>query len=186
VDRSAREALEAAWVPNAGGACTTAAILAGLRWLGVPDLPDLAPATLMLGARMPLGAPGLLDYVGWPGRRAPLDRQVERLARRRGLVVRSRSGLVLPGSPLAPAPGEALVVHLAWGREAPGRWGTWGWHPLRPETYSTGGHSVLLAAVEGREWLVLDPNLEGLQRWERPGIATARTRIEPIPWTFED
>jgi hypothetical protein len=72
------------------------------------------------------------------------------------------------------------VVNLAVGQEQPGRYGTWGWHPLRPRTYSTGGHSVLLATVEpGGAWVVLDPNHRGLQRWPRPGLAVTTTRIKP-------
>src|SRR5215472_3671476 len=91
------DALAAAWVPNRGAACTTAAILAGLGALGARGLPDLAAATMALGARVPYGAPGLMDYVSLPGRRAPLDLRVESVARERGLAVKSHSGLVLPG-----------------------------------------------------------------------------------------
>jgi hypothetical protein len=172
--------LEQVWVPNRGGACTTASILAGLGALGAAALPDLAAATLALGAREPYGAPALMDYVSLPGRRAPLDLRVEALAAGAGLAVRSRSGLVAGGRRLRPEPGEALVANLAWGQEGPGRVGTWGWHPLRPATYQTGGHSVLLVAVEGREWLVLDPNHEGIQRWPAPGLAVTATRIRRL------
>ena len=175
------DALAAAWVPNRGAACTTAAILAGLGALGARGLPDLAAATMALGARVPYGAPGLMDYVSLPGRRAPLDLRVEALAAAAGLRARCRSGLVALGWRLRPAPGEALVANLAWGQEAPGAVGTWGWHPLRPATYATGGHSVLLAAVEGREWVVLDPNHRGLQRWPSPGYAVTATRIRTAP-----
>ncbi|HEY4026351.1 MAG TPA: hypothetical protein VGO86_07960 [Candidatus Dormibacteraeota bacterium] len=171
------DALMAAWVPNRGAACTTASILAGLGVLGASGLSDLAAATLALGAREPYGAPALMDYVTLPGRRAPLDVRVEALAAAAGLRVRSRSGLVAAGWRLRPRAGEALVANLAWGQEAPGVVGTWGWHALRPSTYSTGGHSVLLVAVEGREWLVLDSNHQGLQRWRRPGYAVTATRI---------
>jgi hypothetical protein len=171
------EALVRAWVPNRGAACTTAAILAGLGALGARDLPDVEAATLALGAAVPCGPPALLDYVSLPGRRAPLDVRVEALAAAAGLAVRSWSGLVAAGWRVRPRPGEALVVNLAWGQEAPGRYGAWGWHPLRPATYTTGGHSVLLAAVEGRAWVVLDPNHEGVQRWPRPGLAVTVTRI---------
>jgi hypothetical protein len=174
------DALAGVWVPNRGAACTTASILAGLGALGARDLPDLGAATVALGAREPYGAPALLDYVGLPGRRAPLDLRVEALAAAAGLSVRSRSGLVARGRRVRPAPGEALVVNLAWGQEAPGVVGTWGWHPLRPATYQTGGHSVLLAAVEGREWLVLDSNHQGVQRWPSPGLAVTVTRIRRI------
>jgi hypothetical protein len=174
------DALAGAWVPNRGAACTTASILAGLGALGARDLPDLAAATLALGAREPYGAPALMDYVTLAGRRAPLDLRVEALAAAAGLSVRCRSGLVATGWRLRPRPGEALVANLAWGQEAPGRAGTWGWHPLRPPTYGTGGHSVLLVAVEGREWVVLDSNHEGLQRWRRPGYAVTATRIRPV------
>ena len=174
-------ALAAVWVANRGAACTTASILAGLGALGATDLPDLAQATLALGAAVPYGAPGLLDYVGVVGRRAPLDVRVEALAGSRGLRVRSRSGLVALGWRVRPAPGEALVVNLAWGQEAPGTYGTWGWHPLRPSTYATGGHSVLLAGLEGGGWLVLDPNHQGLQRWPRPGVAVTVTRLRRLP-----
>lgn len=172
--------LVSAWVRNEGGACTTASVLAALGGLGVAGLPDLAAATLALGARQAYGAPGLLDYVSLPGRRAPLDLRVEALAADHGVEVRSRSGLVLPGWPLRPRAGEALVANLAWGQERPGHHGTWGWNPLLPATYSTGGHSVVLAAVEGRSWVVLDSNHEGLQRWPRPGVAVTVTRIATI------
>jgi hypothetical protein len=172
--------LEAAWVQNQGSACTTAAALAGLGALGARDLPDLRAATLALGAAQELGAPALMDYVSLPGRRAPLDVRIEGLAGRCGLAVRSRSGLVARGRRVAPAAGEALIVNLAWGQEQPGRYGSWGWHPLRPRTYSTGGHSVLLATVEpDGTWVVLDPNRPGLQRWPRPGLAVTVTRIRP-------
>lgn len=172
------ERLASLRVPNQGAACTTASVLAGLGALGLEDVPPLGPASLALGAALPYGAPGLLDYVAWPGRRAPLDVRIEALAAGRGLEVRSRSGLVVPGWPLRPGPGEALVVNLAWGQEAPGRYGSWGWHPLRPATYATGGHSVLLAAVTPKGgWLVLDPNWEGLQEWPRPGLAVTVTRL---------
>jgi hypothetical protein len=172
--------LERAWVPNRGAACTSAAILAGLGALGAVGLPELEEATVRLGATVPLGAPGLLDYVSWPGHRAGLDLRVEALAGAHGLAVRSRSCVRLPGWRLRPQAGEILLAHLAWGQEAPGRHGSWGWHALRPATYNTGGHSVVLAALDGRGWLVLDPNWEGLQRWPRPGLATAVTRIRPL------
>jgi len=174
------DALPAVWVGNRGAACTTASILAGLGALGARGLPELAAATLALGASEPYGAPALMDYVSLPGRRAPLDRRVEALAAAAGLRVRSTSGLVARGRSLRPARGEALVANLAWGQEAPGVEGSWGWHALRPGTYSTGGHSVLLAAVEGREWVVLDSNHEGLQRWPRPGWAVTATRIRRL------
>lgn len=170
-------ALDGVWVANQGAACTTASILAGLGALGARDLPDLGAATVALGAGEQYGAPALLDYVSLPGRRAPLDVRVEALAAAAGLGVRCRSGLVARGRTLRPAPGEALVANLAWGQEAPGIVGTWGWHALRPATYQRGGHSVLLVAVEGREWLVLDSNHRGLQRWSRPGYAVTATRI---------
>jgi hypothetical protein len=174
------DALDAVWVRNQGAACTTASILAGLGMLGARGLPDLAAATLALGAREPYGAPALPDYVSLPGRRAPLDVRLEALAAGAGLRVRSHSGLVARGWSVRPEPGEALVANLAWGQERPGAAGTWGWHALRPATYSTGGHSVLLVAVEGREWLVLDPNHQGVQRWPRPGYAVTATRIRRL------
>jgi hypothetical protein len=174
------DSLAGAWVENRGAACTTASILAGLGALGARALPELGGATLALGAAEAYGAPGLMDYVSLPGRRAPLDVRVEALAAAAGLEVRCRSGLVARGRRVRPAPGEALIANLAWGQEAPGVFGTWGWHPLRPVTYTTGGHSVLLAAVEGREWVVLDPNHRGLQRWPRPGYAVTVTRIQPV------
>src|SRR5262249_49144219 len=162
---------------NQGAACTTAAILAGLGALGARDLPELGAATLALGATTPYGAPALLDYVSLPGRRAPLDRRVEALAAAHPVAVRSSSRPVLPGWPLRVRPEEVLIANLAAGQESPGVWGTWGWHPLRPSTYSTGGHSVVVAGVEGGSWLVLDPNHERLQRWPRPGVAITVTRI---------
>lgn len=154
--------------------------MAGLAALGAHNLPDLATVTLAL-AQTSYGAPGLLDYVSWPGRRAPLDRRVEALARECGLAIRSHSSAVLPGLSLRPRPDAILVVHLAYGQEAPGRYGSWGWNALVPATYSTGGHSVILAAVAGPGWTVLDPNLPRLQRWPRPGLATARTILERVP-----
>jgi hypothetical protein len=170
--------LEQSWVQNQGAACTSACILAGLAALGATRLPDLATASKYL-AGASFGAPALLDYVTLPGRRAPLDLRIESLARGHALEVNSRSGAALPGWPLHPAPGEVLIVHLAYGQEAPARYGTWGWNPLLPSTYSTGGHSVVLAAVEGSAWTVLDPNRPRLQDWPRPGLATATTRISP-------
>lgn len=173
--------LEAAWVPNRGGACTTAAVLAALGALGARALPELGSATLALGARRPYGAPPLLDYLGCHGRPSRLDRRIEALAKRHGLAVRSRTNLVLPGWPLRPRPGQVLVVNLAWGQEAPGRWGSWGWKPLRPATYSTGGHSVVLVdLLSDGGWLVLDPNHPGLQRWPRPGLAVTVIRISRL------
>jgi|SRR5215471_4142741 len=171
------DALEGARVANQGAACTTAAILAALGALGARDLPPLGAATLALGARVPYGAPALLDYVSLAWRRAPLDRRVEELAGAHGAAVRSRSHLVFPGWPLQVRAEEVLVANLAVGQESPGVWGTWGWHLLRPRTYSTGGHSVVVVGVEGRSWLVLDPNYEQLQRWSRPGVAVTVTRI---------
>jgi hypothetical protein len=173
--------LEAVWVLNQGSACTSAAVLAGLGALGARGLPDLGAATLALGASEAFGAPALMDYVRLPGRRAPLDVRIEKLAAGCGLAVASRSGLVARGRRVRPASDEALVVNLAFGQEQPGRYGTWGWHPLRPRTYSTGGHSVLLAAVEpDGAWVVLDPNHRRLQRWPRPGLAVTTTRIRPL------
>jgi hypothetical protein len=171
--------LSSAWVRNQGGACTSACVLIGLGALGARDLPDLGAATLALGASTAYGAPGLFDYVSLPGRRAPLDPAVEALAAAGGAAVRSSSALLPPGWPLRPPVFGVLIVHLAWGQEAPGRYGTWGWHPLRPSTYSTGGHSVVLAETRGREWLVVDPNHPEPQLWPRPGWATARTLIRP-------
>ena len=170
--------LEESWVQNQGAACTSACVLAALGALGAQGLPDLATASRFL-AGQPFGAPALLDYVGLPGRRAPLDIRIESLARGHSLKVNARSGVVLLGLSLAPAVGEILIAHLAWGQEAPARYGTWGWNPLLPSTYSTGGHSVVLVAVKGSEWTVLDPNRPKLQDWPRPGIATARTSIRP-------
>jgi len=170
--------LEIKWVSNEGPSCTTAAALAALGALGATDLPDLRDATSAL-AGASLAAPALRDYVSMPGRRAPLDERIETLARAHGLVIKAESGVVMPGWPLRPPATGALIVHLAWGQERPGHYGSWGWRPLRPETYSTGGHSVVLAAVEGSEWIVSDPNHERLQTWPRPGIATARTLLLP-------
>jgi hypothetical protein len=161
-----------------GASCTTASVLTALRLLGAAEVPALAEATIALGAARAFGAPALLDYVSLPGRRAPLDLRIEELAGRLGLPVRSRTGLVIPAVPLRPVPGEVLVTNLAWGQEGPGRRGAWGWHPLRPATYSTGGHSVVLAAVDPEGvWVVVDPNHAGVQRWPRPGVAITATRI---------
>jgi hypothetical protein len=173
------EVLVAAWVPNQGGACTSASILAALGALGARRLPELSEATLALGAHEPLGAPVLLDYVGLAGRPAPLDRRVERLAARHGLPVRCRTTLAVPWSPLEVGEGELVVANLAWGQERPGHYGSFGWNPLKPATYSTGGHSVLLASAAADGWLVLDPNHAGLQHWPRPGLAVTVTRITP-------
>ena len=168
--------LEKSWVQNQGAACTSACALAGLGALGVPGLPDLATGSALLAGHA-FGAPALLDYVTLPNRRAPLDLRIEKLAAEHGIAVRSLSEVVVPGRTVRPAEGEVLIVHLAYGQEAPGRYGSWGWHPLRPLTYSTGGHSVVLAALDGSGWTVLDPNRPGLQTWPRPGIATAKTRL---------
>ena len=175
--RTIIDTLKSAWVRNQGGACTSAAVLAGLGALGASGLPDLGEGSVLLGAGAEFGAPPLLDYVSWPGRQAPLDFRIESLAAAHGLRVRSSSSVVPPGWPLHPPVDGILVVHLAYGQEGAGRYGTWGWHPLRPATYSTGGHSVVLIETHGPEWLVLDPNLPEPQRWPRPGWATARTLI---------
>src|SRR5205807_9031843 len=118
------------------------------------------------------GAPALLDYVSLPGRRAPLDLRIEELARGCGLDVDSRTGIVVPLWQLRPRDGEALIVHLAWGQEKPGQYGAWGWNPLQPATYSTGGHSGALVRVDATGWPGLDPNLEHLQERPRDGNAT--------------
>ena len=170
---------ESAWVANRGAACTSASTLIALGLLGVPDLPPLEAATTALGASTPYGAPGLLDYVTLPGRRSPLDLAIEALAAARGRPVRSRTGLVFPWPPLATGPGSILVAHLAWGQERPGVYGTWGFHPLRPATWATGGHSVVVLAGGGGPWRVLDPNHQGVQQWPRPGVAVTATRIAP-------
>jgi len=169
-----------AWVQNRGAACTTASSLIALGLLRVPDLPPLGPATLALGAAQEYGAPGLLDYLSLPGRHAPIDLRLERLAAERGVAVRARTGLVLPGWPLRTRPGEVLVAHLAWGQEKPGTYGTWGFNLLRPRTWSTGGHSVVVLAANGGGWTVLDPNHEGIQEWPRPGVAVTRTRLSRV------
>jgi hypothetical protein len=166
---------------NQGAACTSAAVVTALRALGATGLPPLPEAARQLGAQVPAGAPGLLDYVPLPGlRRAPLDGRIEALALRHGLTVRSRTGPVLPvpASRLRPGEEEVLIGHLAFGQEAPGCRGTWGWNPLRPSTYGVGGHSVVVARVEGDgSWVVVDPNHPGQQRWPRPGVAITATRI---------
>ena len=164
-----------AWVQNQGAACTSASLLIALGLLKVPSLPALGPATVALGAAHEYGAPGLLDYVS--GR---LDRRVEALAATRGVAVRSRTGLVLPGRPLRPRPGEVLIAHLAWGQERPGYRGTWGFRPLVRATWATGGHSVVVAEAGAAGWRVLDPNHPGVQTWPRPGIAVTRTRLSLV------
>jgi hypothetical protein len=121
-----------------------------------------------------------MDYVALPGGRAPLDGRIEALALAQGLRVRCRTGLTIPGWPLLPAEGEMLVANLAWGQERPGVYGSFGWNPLVPHTYATGGHSVLLVAVEEGGWVVLDPNHRGLQRWPRPGLAVTVTRLSRL------
>lgn len=168
--------LEKSWIQNQGAACTSVCALASLGALGAQDLPDLATGSAFL-AGQPYNAPGLLDYVSLPGRRAPLDQRIEQLGAEHGITVRCTSELVVPGWPQRPIDGEVLIVHLAYGQEAPGRYGTWGWNLFRPASYMTGGHSVVLAALDGNGWTVLDPNRPGLQNWPRPGIATARTRL---------
>jgi hypothetical protein len=104
---------------------------------------------------------------------------VERLAARHGLPVRCRTTLAVPWAPLEVGEGELVVANLAWGQERPGHYGSFGWNPLKPATYSTGGHSVLLASAAADGWLVLDPNHAGLQHWPRPGLAVTVTRITP-------
>lgn len=168
-----------AWVQNQGAACTSASLLIAMELLGVPGLPALGPATLALGAAQEYGAPGLLDYVSLPGRRAPLDLRVEALGAARGVALRSATGLVLPFAALRPRPGSILVAHLAWGQERPGRYGTWGFSPVRPGTWSRGGHSVVVVAAGPSGWRVLDPNLPGVQEWPRPGVAVTATRLAP-------
>ncbi len=162
---------------NRGAACTSAAALIALGVLGVSGLPPLEEATLALGAAFALGAPGLLDYVTLPGRRAPLDLRIESLAAARGVPVRSRTGLVSPRPALSTRPGELLIAHLAWGQERPGFYGTWGFRPLHVRTWSTGGHSVVVLEGGRGRWRVLDPNHRGVQEWPRPGVAVTATRL---------
>ena len=171
--------LAAAREPNQGAACTTAAIVTVLRAMGARDLPDLARATVELGAPAPYGPPPIRSYLRWPWKRAaPLDRAVEALAAGSGLTVRCRTSLRLPWPGPRPTGGSSVVANLAYGQEAPGVEGTWGWNPLRPSTYGSGGHSVVVAAVlEGGERLVVDPNWPGLQRWRHPGWSVTATRI---------
>jgi hypothetical protein len=114
-----------------------------------------------------------------PGRRAPLDVRVEKLAAERGVRVRSVTGLVLPFRPLRTRPGAVLVAHLAWGQEGPGCYGSWGFSPVRPATWSTGGHSVVVVDSRAPGWRVLDPNRPGIQEWPRPGVAVTATRLGP-------
>ncbi|MBO0744718.1 MAG: hypothetical protein J2P43_06850 [Candidatus Dormibacteraeota bacterium] len=173
--------LAAAREPNQGASCTTAAILTVLRAMGARELPDLARATVGLGAAGPYGPPPVRAYLRWPWRRAaPLDRAVEALAARCGLRVRCRTSLRAPWPAPRPGPGSCLVANLAYGQERPGVRGTWGWNPLRPRTYASGGHSVVIAGVGERgERLVVDPNWPGLQRWRRPGWSITVTRIWP-------
>ena len=168
---------ENAWVANVGAACTSASALIALGLLDVPHLPTLDAASLALGAPAPFGAPGLLDYVTLPGRRAPLDLRIERLAAERGASVRSHTGLVAPWPALRTRPGEVLVAHLAWGQERPGLYGTWGFHVVDRATWSTGGHSVVVLEGGPGPWHVLDPNHRGVQVWPRPGVAVTATRM---------
>ncbi len=165
------------WVRNAGAACTSASLLIGLGLLGVPRLPTLPEAARLFGASAELGAPGILDYLAWPGRRAPLDRRVEALAAARGRRVASLTRLVLPGRPLRALPGQVLVAHLLYGQERPRVYGYWGFRLLDRGTWDTGGHSVVLLGPADRGWRVLDPNWEGVQAWPRPGIAVTTTRL---------
>jgi hypothetical protein len=152
-------------------------VVAALGALGATTMPSLAEASLQL-AGSPLGAPSVWDYIGlW--RHAPLDQRIEQLAAELGLQVTSRTRIALPFWPLrAPAEGM-LIAHLAWGQEAPGRYGSWGWNPLLPATYATGGHSVVLADASSSGWTVLDPNHRRLQRWPRAGVALSSTVIRP-------
>lgn len=171
--------LAAAREPNQGASCTTAAILTVLRAMGANDLPDLARATVRLGAAAPYGPPPIRAYVRWPWRRAaPLDRAVEALAAGSGVTVRCRTSLRFPWPAPRLLPDSSMVANLAYGQEQPGVTGTWGWHPLRPKTYANGGHSVVMAAPHaGRGRLVVDPNWPGVQRWSRPGWSVTVTRI---------
>jgi hypothetical protein len=176
------ERLAAAWVANWGPSCTTASVLTGLRLLGLDDAVGLGEATLAL-AGSAYAAPALLDYVALPGRRAPLDVRIEALAARHGVRVRARTSPVAPWWRPRPRAGEVLVLNLAWGQESPGRRGSWGWHPLRPATYSTGGHSVVLGGVAGGDgrWIVVDPNHAAVQRWAGRGLPVTVTRLRRAP-----
>ena len=175
-----REAVEAAWVANAGPSCTSAALLAALGLLGVTGLPGLEAGTREL-AGAPFAAPALLDYVGLPGRRAPLDRRVEALGGRLGAAVQSRTRLAVPGRPPATPPGWVTVAHLAWGQERPGVYGSWGFRLLERASWDTGGHSVVLLTGGRGSWRVLDPNHPLIQEWPRPGVAVTVTRIRRGP-----
>lgn len=164
-------------VHNQGAACTSASVLIALDLLGVSGLPGLGPLSVALGAAVPYGAPGLLDYVSLPGRRAPLDVAIEAVAAAAGRPVRSRTGLVLPWPPLRTRPGEVLIAHLAWGQERPGRRGGWGFRLFDRATWSTGGHSVVVLRGGRAAWRVLDPNFDQAQDWPRPGVALTATRL---------
>ena len=168
------------WVQNQGAACTTASLLIAMGLLGVPGLPALGPATLALGAAQEYGAPGLLDYVTLPGRRAPLDLRVEALAGARGFRLRSSTGLVAPPWRPRTRPGGVLIAHCAWGQERPGVYGAWGFSLFRRSTWSTGGHSVVVVDSEPPGWRVYDPNRPGIQEWPRPGLAVTATRLGPV------
>jgi hypothetical protein len=170
--------LDRVWVRNQGAACTSACVLIALGILGVPGLPPLGEATRLLGAAADFGAPAVLDYVSLPGRRAPLDLRVERLAAERGVGIRSRTGLVPPRWTARAAPGEVLVAHLLYGQEAPGRYGFWGFRLLERASWGSGGHSVVVLGAGPGGWSVLDPNLPGAQRWSRPGVAVTATRLK--------
>lgn len=151
--------------------------------MGARNLPDLAVATLRMGAAAPYGPPPIRAYLRWPWQRsAPLDRAVEALAVGSGLTVRCRTSLCAAWRAPRPRPWSCLVANLAYGQERPGVWGTWGWNPLRPRTYSNGGHSVVVAGTgPDGERLVVDPNWPGLQRWRHPGWSITATRIWHLP-----
>jgi hypothetical protein len=171
--------LEAAWVRNQGAACTSACVLAALGALGASRLPSLPEGSVRLGARLPLGAPRVLDYLGMI-RRPPLDLRIEAMARDQGLQLRSQTRLHAPALPLRPLEDGLLIAHLVWGQEAPGRFGSWGWNPLVPASYASGGHSVVLVSADDSGWTVLDPNHPQLQHWPRRGLALSWTAIRPV------
>src|SRR2546430_6028445 len=95
--------------------------------------------TLSLHDALPICAPGLMDYVSLPGRRAPLDLRVEALAAAAGVRVRCRSGLVARGRRGRPGPRGGPGGKPGGGPGGPGGGGAGGGAPPPPRPAPHGG-----------------------------------------------
>ncbi len=177
------EALVRHRIANVNASCTTAAALTALGALGASGLPGLAEATrLMSDGGRAYHPPKFTDYIAVPFlRRAPIDVRIERIAAAAGINVRSSTRpCLVPWRLRGPGAGEVVIGNMAFGQEAPGRTGSWGFNLLRPRTWAEGGHSLIIAARRGRGYDVVDSNIDGVQHWARRGLAATSTRVRLV------